>query len=543
MTSDYLLRNGTLVDGTGNPARTAHVLIQSDRLKVLSDDDVMTASDLEGVIQVDCTGKVVVPGFIDVHSHMDYFAISDNPEHFNPFVAQGVTTMVVGNCGFSPFGFKHGTQHQHLIENSLFKEGHGSIDWNSFSGYQQRIQSHGTSPNLLSLVGYGVCRTSLNGFNSGSLNQQQHEEMLTLLDEALAQGAAGVSLGLQYKPGVFANIGELKDVARLVKKHDKVLTVHAKAYSVLSGTYPMNPLGKAHNLRAIDEMLDLARETGVKLQFSHLIFVGEKTWPTLQQALDKFDRAIADGVDVRFDMFPYPFGATLLNTLLPEWVMAKMPGVLRQRLPMLRLRLEAYFGFKGVGLGYHCIQITDACCDEYRQYNGLFISEIAEKVGKEAFEVMVDILDFSNAEARVMIHRYYNEDIIQTLMQHPAALYMTDSWPEPSGIENAATYGAFPKFLQLARDNGSMALEQVIARMMSQAAQRFGIKQRGLIKDGYKGDVVVFDWNTVRDNTSRAACSARPTGIEHVFINGVHTINNGQVLSDQRNGDFLKATA
>ena len=543
MQNTFLLRNGLLVDGTGTPARTANVLMQQGRLTVFEDDAVVEQLNLDGITQIDCSGKVIAPGFIDVHSHMDYFAITDAPENFDPFVAQGITTMVVGNCGFSPFGFKCGTEHQHLIENSLFKAGHGEISWSSFNGYKDQISGHGTRPNLLSLVGHGVCRTSLNGFNADTLTEVQYQEMLTLLDESLAQGAAGVSLGLQYKPGVFADMDELKDVAKLVKKHDKVLTVHAKAYSVLSGTYPMNPFGKAHNLRAIDEMLDLARETGVKLQFSHLIFVGEKTWPTMQQAIEKFDRAIADGVDVKFDMFPYPFGATLLNTILPEWVMADMPQVLRKTLPMMRLRFEAYFGFKQVGLGYDCIQITDACCDEYKQYNGLFVSEIAQKVGKGDFEVMIDILDLSNAEARVMFHRYYNDEIIQTLMQHPAALFMTDSWPEPSGVENAATFGAFPKFLQIARDSGNISLEAMIARMTNEAADRFGIKERGLIKDDYIADVVVFDWETVKDNTSRASCDAPPTGIEYVFVNGVISVRDGLPITGERNGDFIKAIA
>jgi N-acyl-D-amino-acid deacylase len=410
-----ILRNGWVVDGTGSKAKQQDVLIENGRLKLLPINQ-----DMDGVSELDCTGKHVAPGFIDVHSHMDYFAIEDAPENFDPFVAQGITTMVVGNCGFSPFGFKCGTDHQHLIENSLFKAGHGEITWHNFKGYQERISGHGSGPNLLSLVGHGVCRTSLNGFSAESMSASQHKEMLAMLDEALSQGAAGVSLGLQYKPGVFANMDELKDVAMLVKKHDKILTVHAKAYSILSGTYPMNPFGKAHNLRAIDEMLDLARETGVKLQFSHLIFVGEKTWGTFDEAIAKFDQAIADGVDVKFDMFPYPFGATLLNTLLPEWVMAGMPEILHKTLPMLRLRFEAFMGFKSVGIGYDCIQITDACCDEYQAFNGLMVSEIAEQVGKNPFAVMIDILDKSNAEARVMFHRYYNEEIIERLMTHPA---------------------------------------------------------------------------------------------------------------------------
>ncbi len=533
-----LLKNGLLVDGTGNPPRKADVLMERGRLSVLQPGDTMIDAS-----PIDCDGKVIAPGFIDVHSHMDYFAIENAPEHFDPFIAQGITTMVVGNCGFSPFGFKCNTPHQHLIENSLFKEGHGDISWHSFKGYQQRIQKHGCGPNLVSLVGHGVCRTSLNGFSASPLSSEQQAEMLSLLDEALCQGAAGVSLGLQYKPGVFAGNEELKAVARLVKQHDKVLTVHAKAYSSLSGTYPMNPFGKAHNLRAIDEMLDLARETDVRLQFSHLIFVGESTWKTLDEAIAKFDRAIADGVDVKFDMFPYPFGATLLNTLLPEWVMARMPGVLKQSLPLLRLRLEAWLAFRSLGLGYDCIQISEAGCPAYQPYNGLFLTDIAERVGLSPFQVMVDILDQSRAEARMIMHKYYGPEIIERLMTHPAALFMTDSWPEPSGVENAATYGAFPRFLQMARETGKIPMETLIHRMTAQAAERFGIADRGIIKDGYVADVVVLDWEQVRDNTTREYSDAAPDGIEHVFINGVPARLNGEKYTAPVSGECVAMTA
>ena len=533
-----LLQNGLLIDGTGTPGRKANVLMEQGRLRVMN-----STEKVADAIIIDCTGKVIAPGFIDVHSHMDYFAIEHAPEHFDPFIAQGITTMVVGNCGFSPFGFKCNTPHQHLIENSLFKEGHGEITWHSFQGYQQRIKGHGCGPNLVSLVGHGVCRTSLNGFSADPLSSSQSHEMLVMLDEALSHGAAGISLGLQYKPGVFASKEELRAVAQLVKKHDKVLTVHAKAYSSLSGTYPMNPFGKAHNLRAIDEMLDLARETGVRLQFSHLIFVGEATWNTLDEAIAKFDKAIADGVDVKFDMFPYPFGATLLNTLLPEWVMAGMPGILKKPLAMLRLRLEAWLAFRSLGLGYDCIQISDASCPAYEKYNGLFITEIASRVGKSPFEVMVDILDQSNAEARMIMHKYYGPQIVEKLMTHPAAMFMTDSWPEPSGVENAATFGAFPRFLQIARETGNVSLETLIHRMTGKAAERFGIAERGCIRDGFVADVVVLDWQQVRDNTTRDLCDAPPSGIEHVFINGVPARLGGKKYTSVSTGQCLAMTA
>ena len=305
-----LLRGGLVVDGGGAAPRAGDVLIADGRIESIGD----AAPAVDTV--VDCVGKVVAPGFIDAHSHMDFFSASGNPHHFDSFTAQGVTTFVAGNCGFSPFGFTPHTKHRGLLENSLFKAGRETLEWNSFAEYGEVLEGLGLTHNFVHLVGHGAARTSLSGFQARPLSEAEYREMLDLLDQAMDEGAAGVSFGLQYKPGVFAKLDELDDVARVVKKHDKLLTVHAKAYSCFSGTYPMIPFGRAHNLKAIEDMLGLARRTGVRLQFSHLIFVGSNTWKTFDEAIGLFDQAIADGVDVRFDMFPYGCGATLLNTLL-----------------------------------------------------------------------------------------------------------------------------------------------------------------------------------------------------------------------------------
>jgi N-acyl-D-amino-acid deacylase len=521
-TQSVLLRGGLIVDGTGGPSFEGDVLLRDGRIEGIG------SVDEEADVVLECSGKVVAPGFIDAHSHMDFFAASDDPSHFDSFAAQGVTTFVGGNCGFSPFGFSPNTAHRRLLENSLFKAGRERLEWNSFAEYSQLLGAQGLTHNFAHLVGHGAARTSLCGFDARPLNADEHREMLGLLDQAMSEGAAGVSLGLQYKPGVFVKLDELDDVARLVKRHDKLLTVHAKAYSCFSGTYPMVPWGRAHNLKAIDDMLGLARRTGVKLQFSHLIFVGSRTWKTLDEAIELFDRAIADGVDVCFDMFPYGCGATLLNTLLPEWFMAQMPGALRNPLARARLRVEAEVGFRLVGFGYPQMQLTNACCPKYDGHNGRFLPDIAGRVGKSCFDTLVDILDASNAEARVLFHDYYNDDAIDRLMQHPASLFASDAWPEPGGHQNPAAYGTFPRFLRLARERQNISLEQVVHKMTGAAAERFRLEGRGRIAKGYAADVTVFDGDDVRDHRNEAG-DAAPSGIEHVFVNGHHSLDMGIV--------------
>jgi N-acyl-D-amino-acid deacylase len=422
----------------------------------------------------------------------------------------------------------------------LFKAGRETLDWNSFAEYRGVLAGLGLTHNFVHLVGHGATRTSLSGFEARPLDAAEYEQMLGLLDRALEEGAAGVSLGLQYKPGVFAKLDELDDVARLVKRHDKLLTVHAKAYSSFSGTYPMIPFGRAHNLKAIDDMLGLARRTGVRLQFSHLIFVGSSTWKTVDAAIDLFDRAIDDGVDVCFDMFPYGCGATLLNTLLPEWFMAGMPGSLHSALARARLRVEAEVGFRLVGFGYPQMQISNASCEEYTKHNGRFLPDIASRVGKSNFETLLDILDKSNAEARVLFHDYYNEEIIDRLMRHPAAIFASDSWPEPGGHQNPAAYGTFPRFLRNARERRSVSLEEAVHKMTGAAASRFGMKKRGLLDEGYAADVVVFDWARVSDRVSDTG-DATPSVIEQVFINGRQMLANGEIRTNRGAGEVLLA--
>ncbi len=527
-----LLRGGRIVDGTGAAARPGSLLLEGRRIVAVGDVSADAGAS------IDCAGKIIAPGFIDAHSHMDFFSASTDPHHFDSFTAQGVSTFVAGNCGFSPFGFAPDTKHRGLLENSLFKAGRESLEWNSFSEYRGVLDGLGLTHNFVHLVGHGAARTSLSGFEARALNPAEHAEMLALLDLALREGAAGVSLGLQYKPGVFAKLDELDEVARLVKRHDKLLTVHAKAYSSFSGTYPMVPFGRAHNLKAIDEMLGLTRRTGVRLQFSHLIFVGSQTWRTVDEAIGLFDRAIADGLDVCFDMFPYGCGATLLNTLLPEWFMARMPDALRSSVARARLRVEAEVGFRLVGFGYPEIQITNASCPEYDEHNGRFLPEIAERVGKSCFDTMLDILDKSNAEARVLFHDYYNDEIIDRLMRHPAAIYASDSWPEPGGHQNPAAYGTFPRFLRKARERGTVSLEEAVHKMTGAAADRFRLERRGRLREGYAADVVVFDWDLVRDGANPSG-DAAPSGVEQLFINGYRAMEAGAIRTMRGAGEVL----
>lgn len=521
-----LLKNGLVVDGTGQKGATGNVLINGPNIEKISQE----AIDVDGQI-IDCTGKVIAPGFIDIHSHQDWFLPSKEHNKFTaPFTSQGVTTFIGGNCGFAPAGFKKNSPHKSEIEYTLFRFFRAGLDklpWDSIEEYFKYLSHTGISHNLAILAGYNITRGSIRAFES-DMEADEMKDMLWLLEEAMDQGAKGVSLGLGYEPGIFATMNELKEIARLVKRKNKIITVHAKALSALSGSYPLS-LNKPHNLQAIQDMIDLARDTGVRLQFSHLIFVGTKTWETYEKALELFGRAILKGIDIRFDTYAHHGGASLLYVILPEWFIAKAPEVYNSDLSLRRLKFEMMFAQRLLGFGYGDIQVVYANHPELNEYNGMLLSDIASKRGLSPFENFIDFIKKGKRGVKVLIHKYSNQKIIEALMKHPASLFMTDAWLEPEGQQNPGAFGTFPRFLQLARDKKLLSLEEAIHKMTGACASRFSIKDRGTLKEGMAADITVFDWNTVRDNTTAEQPAQPPTGIEFVFINGTQVLGDGKI--------------
>lgn len=518
-----LLKNGLIVDGTGKKGFIGNLLINGNKIEKIQQGEM----EIGGKI-LDCSDKVISPGFIDMHSHMDwYLPIKGHEELKTSFTAQGVTTFVAGNCGYGVAGFKKDSSHKDMIETrtkGLFK-----IQWDTMEEYFDYLHRNKPSHNLANLAGHGMTRTSMRGFDPTPLSSNEMKEMLGLLEETMDQGAYGISFGLQYEPGVFATMDEIKQIAEIVKKKDKILTVHLKAYSSLSGTYPLKLFGEAHNLLAIKDMLDVARETGVKLQISHLIFVGSRTWKNYEEALAMIDDAIKDGIDVKFDTYAYHCGTSIINVFLPEWFLARVPEVYDDKSAMRKLHLQAALIFPLLGFGYPDIQITYANHPELNQYNGMFMADIAKERGLSQFDNFVDFARRSNGLARVLNHKYSNLEIVEALMRHPASLFMTDASPATQGVQNPACYGNFPRFLQMARERKLLSLEEAICKMTGASAQRFKIKDRGVLEEGLAADITVFDWKAIRDNNTLTKTDSAPTGIEAVFINGKQVQSRGKV--------------
>ncbi|MCK9231664.1 MAG: amidohydrolase family protein [Syntrophales bacterium] len=544
---DTLLRNGFIVDGSGKRGFKGHLLIRDDKIERISRDEIRASCPV-----VDCMGQVIMPGIIDAHSHMDwYLPIRGRDDLKLPFTAQGVTTFVAGQCGYGVAGFRKNSPHMNLIASRT--KGLFRIEWDTMAQYFDYIEKTGLTHNLVNLAGHGTTRTSIRGFSAAPVNRHEMKEMLALLEQSLDEGAVGVSLGLQYEPGIFAQTAELREIARLVKRKGKILTVHLRAYSALAPGYPMSvpkilldyimPFDgyEPHNLIAIDEMLNIARETDVRLQISHLIFVGTRTFKTCEDALKRIDRAIRRGVDVKFDTYAYHCGQSVINVIFPAWFLAKVPQAYDDPKMLARLRDEWQQTMRFLGFGVKDIQITYANHPELNRFNGLFLADISKKRGMDWFENTMDFARKSKGLANILNHGYSNLPVVEALLASPAALFMTDALPAPQGVQNPAMFGNFPRFFQLAREKRLIPLEEAVRKMSGATAERYGIKDRGFLRKGLAADITVIDWNRIRDNNTLTETSQAPTGIAAVFINGRRVLNQGKVDGSIRAGRILPA--
>jgi N-acyl-D-amino-acid deacylase len=516
---DILLKGGLIVDGSGSAPYTANLLIRSGKVTRISPRSLRTS----GVI-IECAGRVVAPGFIDAHSHLDWhIPVKGHDELKYPFLAQGITTVVAGNCGLCAAGFREGSPWKERVSSGMLAAGLPAAQnlqqWDTVADYFERLESSGTSQNIALLAGHGSTRASIRGNDSFPLHPYEIKELLWLLELAMDQGARGVSLGLQYPPGAFARPDELREVARLVKKKGKILAVHSRAFA---------PVRRGQSLLALAESINLARSTGARLQVSHLFFVGARSWRTAEAAVTAIDAARKEGLDIGFDVNPFHCGASVIGVVLPSWFLARGSAGYGEASSLRRLKRDLRVAERQIGFGPADIQVTNTIDPELAEHNGRFLHDIARIRRMGPADALIDLSRRSGGQAKVLLHHGSPDKIVEALMRHPAALFMTDAWVELSGVQNPAAYGAFPRLLQLARDRGLLPLEEAVRKMTGAAAERFGLSGRGRLAVGQPADITVFDWDTIRDNTTPDDTSAAPQGIEYVFVNGKKIIGSAK---------------
>ncbi len=532
MEYDVVIRNGLVVDGSGAPRLKADVAIKDRKIAaVIEPADAATAS---GAREIDATGLAIAPGFIDLHSHSDWvLPIADHGQILKPFLLQGVTTFVGGNCGFSVAPVMR--ERQRMLDESgrLCAERKFDWEWDDVAGFAAHLKRQGLALNVAHLAGHGSIRLSVMGADAGDPSAAQLREMQTIVEQAMTDGAVGLSTGLGYFPGMIAKPAELAALARYVAATaGGVLTSHLRAYSVRSLFFDSQI---PHNILAIREMANVAREAGVPLQVSHLIFVGRRTWTTVDDTLAEVEHQRDDGVDIAFDTFPYTCGNTTIRVIFPAWAQTGLEGLLDSTDGWAKLR----DGFRPLGpFIAESIQLIWAVKPELSHLEGKFFSQIADELKLDPIDAYLTIARESETRARVLIHLYSgdddgDEDALRAAMKHPLNMFEMDTILTSHGHHNPASFGTYPRILgHYVRELKLLTLEDAVHKASGMAAQRMRLGARGLVRSGYAADLVIFDPETIGCAADALRPARAPVGIEHVMVNGTAVVAGGKWCGD-----------
>ncbi|APR81754.1 putative D-aminoacylase [Minicystis rosea] len=541
MDLDLVIQGGTLIDGTGRPRFAGDLGIRDGRIAVVAVPGALT-----GQRTLDAKGLAVAPGFVDIHSHSDWvLPLPDHDEILAPLAQQGVTTIVAGNCGFSPAPVTDASVPitEHTTE--LLREGDFSYRWRSMGELLDQLDRNGVFLNTAMLVGHGTLRQAVMGRSANAPDRRELEALCALTRQSLREGAFGISAGLAYAPGVFAKNDELLALLRAASEEGGLFTVHGRAYTWVSPFYKPMVLGAPHNLRSVRELIDLARDARIRLQLSHQIFIGRRTWRTYPAVLRAIDEAAASGVDVAFDAFPYTVGNTTVNAIFPDWVLDHFQKRINDPAIIARLRREHLLFRLGLGLEYSDITLLWGAIPELLPYEGLDFESIARKMGVDAFEAYVHVARMSDGKARVLIGTYSgdgdSEEPLRAVLSHPLCAFETDTILTRRGKHNPASFGTFPRVLgRYSRELGLFSLEEGIRRMTSLPAERIGLSGVGRIAPGARADLVLFDPARIGDNTGPGRSDAAPSGVARVMIGGETVVEAGALVKGPRRGKVLR---
>ncbi|MFU8853164.1 N-acyl-D-amino-acid deacylase family protein [Micromonospora sp. SL1-18] len=523
---DVLITGGDALDGTGSPARPADVGVRDGRLVLLPPGSRAPAAAV-----VDATGLVVTPGFIDVHTHSDLLAGDDEQREMlrRAPLLQGVTTEICGNCGISPFPIppdRDGPVRE-LIAATF---GPPAAAYASFAEFA-RAQGVARRNHLAALVGHGTLRAAVVGFAQRRATSQETRRMCQLLDEALAAGAAGLSTGLIYAPGVNAGTDEIIALARVAAAHGKPYVTHLR-----------DEMSQVES--ALEEAIEIAAAAGSALQVSHHKTAGRRAWGTTVRTLARLEQARSDGLDAMCDVYPYTAGSTALHAMLPPWLIADgvpaMLAAIAEPAVRERIRTDLVVGVPGwentVGNGgWDLIRVASAPNNPDAQ--GHTIADLAAARGVDPVDYACDLLAAERGDVTIISHSMCEDDVHRVLASRLTML-CSDGVPK-GGRPHPRWAGSFARVLgHYVRDVGLLDLAEAVHKMTVMPARRFGLPDRGLLADEYTADLVVLDPQRVADGATYDDPLAPPHGVRCVVVGGLVVVDGGEV-TDARPGRVL----
>lgn len=509
------LRGGTVVDGTGEPPFVGDVAIADDSISRVTPPNAVRSHPRD---EIDCTGLTVVPGFIDIHTHSDLsFLLHPSA---NSKLMQGVTTEVVGNCGFSPFPV-HPQRRDALAE---FLCGIGvprtNLPWSDFAGYADAIDACQPVMNVAPLVGHGALRIATTGTDDVSVDSYLLRDMERLLRECLDQGAFGLSTGLSYVPSQFADSDEIHALARVVREYDALYATHARATP--------DPLD------SFTEAIDVGKTTGARVQYSHIALNDPRTWGRADDATTHFQHAVDAGADVRYDVYPYDASASSLTQYLPGWLQQDGEDGLQRLLSdpasFERARAELAQGlFGSIPWDWDRVVVSLAGPGD-ETLEGVSIADGAERYGTTPEELCLRLASDHGNRAQVVLF-YRTEDDVATFLAHPLAIIGSDGTAMPvtaPGRPHPRSFGSHARLLQRYVVNTDLlSLAQAVHKSTLAPAQRLGITDRGALIEGASADIAVLDLTATRETATWTSPCNLAHGVRYVWISGGLTISDG----------------
>ncbi len=518
-----------MVDGSGQPPFRADVAVEGERIAAIAP---RIGGTPEHQIQAD--GLVAAPGFIDIHTHTDATIFK------HPLVEskamQGVTVEVIGNCGIGTFPVR--PERKKTLADYLkmhdFDLLEGGLDWNDLAQYAQRLEHLGMGINLAPLVSHGALRIAAMGAEDRDPSPAELTQMERLLAEALQQGAWGMSTGLIYPPGSFAKTEELITLAKVLARYNALYTSHIRGES---GTL----------MQALDEAIRIGRESGARVEVSHLKAMGRDNWGRGREVLRKLELARQAGVDIAADQYPYEASSTSLSALVPQWAHAGGVPELLQRLssPQLRPRLrEGIIREMTVRGGPERIMVTNIFSDRNPGLSGKTLSQIAESWRCPAEEAVIRLLLEEEAAVGAIFFSMSEEDVAAILVSDQVSVGSDGRGQNAAEDSGEAThprsYGTFARILgHYVREKNLLSLATAVRKMTGLSARRLGFTDRGLLQPGFAADLVLFDPAAIADRADFIHSHEYARGILHMWVNGRPLIQDGK-FTGERPGRVLR---
>ena len=539
MEFDIVIKNGRVIDGTGNPWFKADIGITKGKITKIG---LIEPSEKTKVI--DATGLIVSPGFIDIHSHSDY-SIPFDPMVIST-IHQGITTLVVGMCGASLAPVN--PEKQELFDKEFSMAAPPGLEfnvtWTSYSEYLDEMEKIGCSSNVAYNLGFGMIRMAAMGYEDRKPTKDEMQKMKDYIRDAMEAGAFGISTGLIYTPQAYAETDEVLELTKEVAKYNGLYFSHIRNEGNLV-------------IEAIQEVIDIVEQSGCRGgQIAHHKVSGKANWGRSKETLKLIEETNQRGINITCDQYPYNRGATSLMTLLPPWSHEGGPEKLVERLKdpkeKEKIKKDLYAGtnFESFvkNIGWECVYISSLETEKWSKYMGKSLTEITKANGKEdEFEVLCEILIDEEAKGGMTVESMGEEDI-QRIMKGRYTMIGCDgssiplTGPLSYGKPHPRFFGTFPRVLgHFVREKKIMSLETAIRKITSFPAQTLGLADRGLLKKNMWADIVVFDQEKITDKATFANPHQLSVGIDYVLVNGDIVIEKGEHQSNLP-GKTLRST-